>query len=165
MDVQARLGRALRLDQDPLGEFRERVVGQLSTFAAVLVLPFALNNLVAGRIPVAIAILVAQGMLVANAFAYKQGRPPPVPMWVMVLTMVTAVMAAVTTQGLVGVFWAYPVLFICYFALPRRQALPLSLAMVLLIPALAALALPVTVATRILATLGLTCLLYTSRCV
>lgn len=156
MDIRARLRRALRLDQDPLLDFRERVVGQLSTFAAVLVLPFVLNNLVAGRIPVAIAILVAQSILLANAFAYKRGRPPPVPMWVMVLTMVTAVMAAVTTQGLVGVFWAYPVLFICYFALPRRQALPLSVAMVLLVPALAALALPVTVAARIIATLGLT---------
>ncbi len=156
MDVYARIRRALRLDQDPLADFRERVVGQLSAFAALLILPFMLNNLVAGRLPVALAIFVAQGMLIANAFAYRRCRSPPLPMWLMVLALVTAVTVAVTTQGLVGVFWAYPVLFICYFALPRLQALPLSMAMVLSIPALATLALPAPVALRILATLGLT---------
>ena len=156
MDGLARLRRALRLDQDPLADFRERVVGQLSFFAAFLVLPFVLNNLAQGRVSVAITIVLAQGILMSNGLAWKRGRPPPVPLWAMVLAMVAAVTMAVTTQGLNGVFWAYPVLFICYFALPRRQALPLSLALLLAVPLLAAQALPVTVSVRIFATLGLT---------
>ena len=71
MDGLARLRRALRLDQDPLADFRERVVGQLSFFAAILVLPFVLNNLAQGRVTVAIAIVLAQGILMANGLAWK----------------------------------------------------------------------------------------------
>jgi diguanylate cyclase (GGDEF)-like protein len=156
MDSFARLWHALRLDIDPLADFRERIAARLSLFAAILLLPFVLNHLVQGRFPVAAAIAMAQVILMVNARAWQSGRPPPIPFWVMSVAIVMAVTAAVTTQGLNGLFWAYPSMFICYFVLPRRQAVPLSLMMTVFIPVLATQTLPVAVAVRVLATLALT---------
>jgi diguanylate cyclase (GGDEF)-like protein len=156
MDALARLWHALRLDIDPLADFRERIAARLSLFAAILLLPFVLNHLVQGRFPVAAAIVSAQVVLMVNARAWQLGRPPPIPFWVLSVAIVMSVAAAVTTQGLNGLFWAYPAMFICYFVLPRRQAVPISLMLTLFMPVLAAQTLPIPVAVRVFATLGLT---------
>jgi len=156
MDGIARLWRALKLHQDPLADFRERIAARLSAFAALLLLPFVLNHLVQGRVTVAAAIATAQVILMVNAQAWQRGRLPPIPFWVLSVAIVAAVTAAVTVQGLNGLFWAYPAMFICYFVLPRRQALPMTLLMTIFIPVLAWQTLPVPVVIRVFATLSLT---------
>jgi diguanylate cyclase (GGDEF)-like protein len=156
MDGIARLWRALQLHQDPLADFRERIASRLSVFAAILLLPFVVNHLFHDRLPVAAAIAAAQVILMVNARAWQRGRLPPIPFWVMSVSIVAAVTAAVLKQGLNGLFWAYPAMFICYFVLPRRQALPMTLLMTVCIPVIAAQTLPVPVAVRVFATLALT---------
>lgn len=156
MDAFGRLWRALQLHQDPLADFRERIAARLSLFAAVLLLPFVVNHLLQDRLHVAAAIATAQVILIINARAWQRGRLPPIPFWIMSVSIVTAVFTAVTTQGLNGLFWAYPAMFICYFVLPRSQALPMTLLLTVLTPVLAAQTLPVPVAVRVFATLALT---------
>jgi diguanylate cyclase (GGDEF)-like protein len=156
MDAFARLWHALQLHQDPLEDFRERIAARLSLFAALLLLPFVLNHVAQNRLPVAAAIVTAQVILLINSRAWQRGRQPPIPFWVMSVSIVAAVTAAVLKQGLNGLFWAYPAMFICYFVLPRRQALPMTVLMTLFIPFIAAQTLPVPVAVRVFATMALT---------
>jgi diguanylate cyclase (GGDEF)-like protein len=50
-----------------------------------------------------------------------------VPFWALVCLLIVAVCVSVLLQGVAGVLWAFPALFTCFFLLPRRLAMLLSL--------------------------------------
>jgi diguanylate cyclase (GGDEF)-like protein len=147
---------ALRWDEDAFALYRDRVARHLTVLAAILLLPFTLMHLVAGREMLALVIGLAQAVLVANTVAERRGHAPPVPFLPMVVVLVVAVCASVGLQGVNGAFWSYPTLFICYFVLPRRQALVLGLALLVGASAVALYTLGGALAARIFATLLLT---------
>ena len=141
---------------DALAAYRDRIAVNLSAIAALLLLPFSLSHFFAGRWLLGCTILAAQGILAVNTMALHRGLPPRVPFGPMAVALIGAVLASIKLQGLNGVFWAYPTLFICYFVLTRRMALLLSSLLVLMTPALVALTLSPALAARVAATLLLT---------
>lgn len=156
MELLARLSRALRVDDDALADHRDRIALILSAVSVVLLLPFTVNHLLAGRFGLGALIFVAQTMMAANAWALRRGRPAPVPFWLMTLGFMLAVCGSIERLGLNGTFWAFPAAFVSYFVLPRKQAMALSAAMTVVATVLAWRALGMPVGVRFGATLVLT---------
>ena len=156
MDILARLSRALRVGDDALADQRDRIALIMSALSAVLLLPFTINHLLAGRLLLGAVILVAQAMMALNAWALRQGRAAPVPFWLMTLGFMVAVCESIHRLGLGGTYWAFPALLVCYFMLPRRMALVLSVLMLLVSTGLVWQGLGLPVAVRFGATLALT---------
>jgi hypothetical protein len=142
--------------EDSLAAFRDTLAQQLSVFSALLLLPFTINHLLAGRYALGASILLAQVVLSINGHCLRRGRPVPVPLWIMVLAFGGAVVAAVIVQGLASAFWAFPALFVGYFLLPRQQAHLIALALVLAVPAAVQWTVGSFAAVRALASLVLT---------
>lgn len=113
-------------DEDALAAYRDRIALHLSAFSAVLLLPFTLHHLAAGRVLLGAVILVAQGVLLVNGLTLRAGRLAPVPFWIMVMAFNSAIVAAILVQGIHSAFWIFPAMFVCYFLLERRLALVLS---------------------------------------
>jgi len=143
-------------DDDALAAYRDRIAVNLSAIAALLLLPFSVSHMFAGRWLLGGAILAALLILTVNAWSLSRGQPPRVAFWTMTVALIAAVLASIRLQGINGVFWAYPTLFICYFVLTRRVALMLSGLLVLMTPLVVAYVLSTAVAIRVGATLLLT---------
>ena len=156
MDIGLRLRRWLRLDDDTLAPYRDRIAVALAALSAALLLPFTLLHLLHGRVLLSLAIGLAQAVLVMDALAARRGRPPPVPYVLLAWVLVGAALASMTLQGVNGAFWAYPTLFIVYFILSRAAALAVSLVLVVGATAVAWTAIDAAIAARLLATLALT---------
>ena len=156
MDIVLRLRRWARVDSDTLAPYRDRIAQVVSLLAAALLLPFTLLHLVQGRVLLAAVIGVAQAVLVADALAIRRGRPPPVPYPLLAGVLTGAVCTSISLQGVNGVFWAYPTLFICYFILSRQWALAMSLLLVAGVTGIAWAFVGTPVAARLGATLALT---------
>ncbi len=146
----------MRVGDDALAHQRDRIALIMSALSAVLLLPFTINHLLLGRFLLGGLILMAQAMMALNAWALRQGRPAPVPFWLMTLGFMVAVCESIHRLGLAGTYWAFPAVLVCYFMLPRRQALLLSVLMLLVSTGLVLLALGPSVAVRFGATLALT---------
>lgn len=147
---------SLRASDDALAPFRDRVAVQLSALSAVLLLPFTALHLWHGRWALGLLIVAAQIVLAVTARALRAGRVPVVPLWLMTGSFFAAVCGAVTVQGVHGILWSYPSLFICYFLLARRLALLFSGVLVLAVTSLAAFVVDLPTAARVGATLTLT---------
>jgi len=154
--LRSGLLRILRPGDDALADYRDRIAMQLTLLAAALLVPFVIIHLLAGRLVLAGVILGAQVVLLANGRALWTGRSVPIPFEVMCLVLAGAVCASTWIQGFNGLAWAYPVLFIFFFVLPRSAALMLALLLLVGATTAAALAGGAPLASRALATLGLT---------
>jgi len=152
----AALAGVLRSGDDALADFRDRIAVHLSLMAAVLLLPFTASHLLAGRWALATMIAVAQLILTVNSLALRVGRAPPVPFGVMSVGLGAAVCGSIGLQGVNGVPWAFPTLFIFFFVLRRAVALPLSLLLLVGASVVAAVAIGWPMAARVFAALGLT---------
>lgn len=147
--------RDLWSDDDALAAHRDRIAVHLCGLAVVLLLPFALHHGLAGRWPLCGSMVTVQVVLAMNAWTLRRGQPPAVPFWAMTLVLIAAVLASIWMQGLNGVFWAYPALFICYFVLGRRMALLLSCLLAVLTTVLVGLTVAPALALRLGATMAL----------
>jgi diguanylate cyclase len=143
-------------ENDILATYRNRIVIPTSMAALVLLTIFTVNNLLRGRYEVGLVILVAQAVLLADVLALRRGNPPPVPFSVVVMLLLAGVFDAVVRQGIIGVFWGYPVVLICYFVLSRRLALLFSLGILVTLTLLVAHWVDRDLSTRVFATLLLT---------
>jgi diguanylate cyclase (GGDEF)-like protein len=126
MDFAARLARMLRLDIDALADRRERIARALSLPVALLMLPFTVTNLQAGRWLLGVLDLASMLALVVNAWCLARQRPAPVPLGLLALGLLAAVCEAVLRLGVSGSFWAFPMVLVAYFVLSRRAALLFS---------------------------------------
>lgn len=154
-----RLRRVLRTDHDALADRRDRIARGLSLPAAVLMVPFTVGNLLAGRWLLGGLDLAAQLALFVNAWFLARHRPVPVPLWLLALAVMAAVCESIARLGVSGTYWAYPAVLVTYFVLPRGQALLFSGAMVGIGSLLVWQALGLAVAARFGASLVLTSLM------
>lgn len=156
MNLGPGLWASLRAGDDAMEPFRDRVAVQLSALSAVLLLPFTALHLVQGRYALGGLIAAAQLVLAVNARALRAGRAPVVPLWAMTASFMLAVCGSVSVQGVHGILWSYPALFICYFLMTRRLALVFSAVLVMAVTVLTVWVVGLATALRVCATLALT---------
>jgi diguanylate cyclase (GGDEF)-like protein len=141
---------------DVMADYRNRIMLPVGITALVLMTIFAVNNLLQGRFDVGLLVLFAQAVILIVVLALRRGKPSPVPFGVVMVLMLVAVLFAVVRQGIIGALWGYPVVLICYFMLPRRLALPFSLAVIVTLTLFVAHWVSFVLSTRVFATMLLT---------
>jgi hypothetical protein len=127
VELLSRARRALNTDDDALAAHRNRIRQNFSLLGALALAPFALLHLAGANWPMFAVNVVLVSAMLLNFQALKRGRKPPLPFWFMAVLMVGGACASVLAQGLNGVVWAYPALFMFFFVLPRGLAMVLGL--------------------------------------
>ena len=149
MDLIDRVLQTLNADSDALAEHRLRICKNASALGAALMLPFVLIHLLHGGWLMAGVNALGGTVLALSARALRQGRPAPVPFPLLAAMLVVAVCVSVQRQGVLGLLWAYPALFVCYFILTRRLATLLGAALVIGVTAIGAAVLEPGLAVRV----------------
>ena len=130
MGVPSWIRRVLLAENDALAGLRERIVSRLMLVCALLALALGMFHLAAGRLPEMLVSVALTALLVPNLVANWVGRPQVLPVVVVAASLIALIGLSIALQGIHGVLWAFPALFIFYFILPRRQALTLTLLLV-----------------------------------
>lgn len=130
MKLLDKLRQALNADTDALASYRDRIGMRLSGLSALLILPFGVIHALNARWTLAGVNFTLVAALVLNVASLRQGLRPKVPFWLLVCLVIGGVCTSVLLQGVLGLIWSYPALFICYFLLARRLALLLSVVLV-----------------------------------
>jgi diguanylate cyclase (GGDEF)-like protein len=145
---------ALNFDADALAAHRDRIGKRLSGLTAVLLLPFFILHVLAGHwtmVSVNFGLII---VMLVNARALARSRQPPVPFWALVCLLIAGVCVSVLLQGVAGMIWAFPALFMCFFLLPRRLAMVLSLVLVAAVTIASGVAVGIPLALRVLASMA-----------
>lgn len=127
MKAFAVLARALNQDNDALAEHRHDIVKHLCFIAGLMLLVAALTQVVQQAWPQVALNCAVSALLLLTAATMWRGGKPALPLSLLGVVLVISSLASVYIQGMTGVLWSYPLLFVCYFALPRRQATVLCL--------------------------------------
>jgi len=127
VELISRARRALNIDDDALAPHRNRIRLNFSRLGAIALAPFAMLHLWGANWPMFGVNLGIVSLMLANVWALKRDRAPVVPFWAVAIVMVAGACASVLAQGLNGVVWAYPALFMFFFVLPRGLATALGL--------------------------------------
>ncbi len=154
MGLLSRARRALNLDDDALAAHRNRIRLNLSRLAAVALSPFAVLHLFGGNWPMFGVNVTLVSVMLGNVWALKRERSPLVPFWLIAVLMVAGSCASVLAQGLHGVVWAYPALFMFFFVLARGPAMVLGLVLLGAVTASSSVALGWPLAARVFMSLG-----------
>jgi diguanylate cyclase (GGDEF)-like protein len=110
---------------------RERVMSAMSILAVVFLLPFAANDFLKQRYPLAATIMVVVLAFAVDGYAVRRGRKPPIPYPVLLVPIMGAITISLATQGVIGAFWCYPTVVFLYFVLSRPRATLCSVALLL----------------------------------
>ena len=112
----------LKVTDDPLAPYRKRAMQRFAFVGVIFLLPFAIDNFWHERYVVGAASLVFTLMLVIDGIAVRRQRPPPIPYGLTLIPAMTAIGVALESAGIIGVFWCYPLVLFCYYAMPQRLA-------------------------------------------
>lgn len=144
---------------DPHADYRIRTTFYLSVMTLVIVVPFAINNFVQGRVALGIGSLLIAGILALIAVQIRRGRFP----WLISLVgLIPAVISflyySITVQGVIGILWCFPAVISFYMLLPERQAWIANGALLLVAVPTAYTVVDHSIAVRVAATLlAVTC--------
>jgi diguanylate cyclase len=105
-----------------LARERRRVVYSISILAVAFLVPFAVYDLLRGRIPLALSILTVVAAFAADGYAVLRRRPPLVRYPLLLLPIAATISLALITLGVIGAFWCYPAVLFFYFVLDRNLA-------------------------------------------
>ncbi|WP_158219872.1 diguanylate cyclase [Ideonella sp. A 288] len=156
MDLLSRARRALNVDNDALSAHRARIRRNFSILGAMAFLPLAVLHLVNANWLMFAVNTAVGGTMLANGWALQRGRNPVVPFLALGCIMVVGVCLSAWRQGIYGVLWANPALFMFFFVLSRRWALALGAALLLGVTAASSLSLGWPLAARVFMSLGFT---------
>jgi diguanylate cyclase (GGDEF)-like protein len=118
-----------KVTDDPLAPYRKRAMQRFAFVGLVFLLPFAIDNFLHERYVVGSAALVFVLMLVIDGISVRRQRPPPIPYALTLIPAMTAIGVSLESAGIIGVFWCYPLVLFCYYAMPRRLANVCSVAL------------------------------------
>jgi diguanylate cyclase (GGDEF)-like protein len=118
-------------EADALMAHRDRVMLPMATIGAVVLVPLTINNVLQGRVAIALAVGAVAVALVIDGIALRRKRRPPIPYWLLLAPMLGAAGYATVRQGIFGALWTFPIVLFGYFLLPRRAALACSVGVVL----------------------------------
>lgn len=140
---------------DPFATHRHKIVYVLALISVLALLPFFINNHMQGRYGLDICLAVFCAVLLIDAWAIYRGRAMPIPLWTLTLPVVAGFTLAMWYQLYIGLVWAYPVVLLFFFILPRRIALLVTSGVVALIGALVLSEIELRLAGRFVVSLAL----------
>ncbi|MEE8601126.1 GGDEF domain-containing protein [Euzebya tangerina] len=127
-------------------------------YAGLLVLtPFAVNNLLAGRLVLGLGSSFIVAHLAFNAWTITRHRRyhHRAVLFILVPALLFFLWRSVEVQGVIGLLWCFPTAVALFFMLPRRQALLADTTLLVIILPTAAAAVEPEIALRFGATLSL----------
>jgi len=151
-----RAGLALNIDRDALAAHRDGICLRFSQLGALALIPFALLHLVHANWLMFAVNLALSSAMAANVWSLKHRARAALPFWLLCVATIAGVLIAAYFQGSHGVLWSYPVLFMFFFVLPRRQAVALAAVLLASVTAVATVTLGSALSTRLLMSLGVT---------
>lgn len=154
MDLNERVSQALNFYNDALADHRQRICKNISVLGALVLMPFVATHLLGANWLMAGVNIALCSLLAVTAWVMHQGRPAPVPFWVLGIAIVAGVLVSVFKQGVPGILWSYPAMFICYFILHRRVAMVLGAVLTVGVAAASALVLEPALAMRVFGSLA-----------
>lgn len=102
--------------------YRKRILYPASAAGALVILPLGAHHLLERDYALGAIMLALVAMLWIDAIALRRRREPPVPMAMLLLPAAAGLAIGLPGHGLYGALWAFPTLMFAYFALPRRAA-------------------------------------------
>jgi diguanylate cyclase len=141
---------------DPLARERERVMYALSVLAIVFLVPFAVSDILKGRLALGASIVVVVAAFAVDGVAIRRWRPPPIPFALLLVPITVAITLSLATQGVIGAFWCYPVVLFSYFVLRRAVARVCSVALLVVATAFVHHYLTMRITVRFVVSLTLT---------
>jgi diguanylate cyclase (GGDEF)-like protein len=154
VDLIERAGRALNFYNDALADHRQRICQNVSALGALVLLPFVVTHLLGANWLMAGVNTALVTLLTLTAWLMHRGRPAPVPFWVLGVAIVAGVLISVFRQGVPGILWSYPAMFVCYFILQRRVAMLLGAVLTVGVTVASAMALEPSLAARVFGSLA-----------
>lgn len=145
--------------EDALLEYRHRVLRSLAAIGMVFLVPFVINNLVAGRYALGGVMLFAFSILCVDALSIYHKRRPPLPLELLVIPAIAGTALSLQSQGFLGGLWAYPAVLLFHFALPRLKANAYSVLQLVAVSSLVWHYSGLEIALRVFVTLSLTIIL------
>jgi signal transduction histidine kinase len=135
----------------------DRIYLWMGVAAVVVLLPFAVNNGMQGRLGLAAAIVAITALFGANMAAVLRHRDPPVSVVVIYIVALAAIsMSTFKFRGLQGVVWGYPAVVLFHFMAGRSLANVLNVILALVSGVLAYQVVGIEMGARMAATLLLT---------
>lgn len=125
--------------------------------AGVLLMPFVVFNAMAAAWLVSIGVgACAVAFLSLGFWIYRYERPSPVCNALVVGAGIAGVLIAIQELGLVGVYWAYPVVLVFYLLYSLRFAAAINLVFLVMVTPVLLAVMPMEHLLRVLSTLALT---------
>ncbi len=145
-----------RRNQDILEFYRERIMLLLAVAILIFISPFAVLNIIQGRIFLGIAVSGVIATFAIDGLAIYFKRRPPIPFEFLLVPTVAAIGISLKTDAIYGALWCYPGVLMCYFVLPRRWAIAGSLGLLAVAAPLVLMSLGQDIALRFVVSLALT---------
>ena len=137
MDHFAALFKAIDQRNDALAEHRHAIVRSLCLVGGLMLMGISVIHVVNGAWRLVAMNGTVASLLLLMSWRMRHGGAPPLPLSAVGLLLVTVVLNSVHLQGVVGVLWSFPLIFVCYFALSRRLATVLTAVLVVGVAVLA----------------------------
>ena len=132
----------------PKSHFKLKIIFWLTVVSLILLMPFAINNLLHQRYTLAAGCLLVIVILAINFWKIRRGRFSSL-LYTLGLTPAIMVLLAISIQQqeIIGILWCYPSVLAFYLILSERQAWVASslLLVVVLLVASQTFAVPITI--------------------
>jgi diguanylate cyclase (GGDEF)-like protein len=149
----------LLTENDALARYRDRVAAVLSLPAGLLLAALSINNFAQGRTVMGLVTGLVVFILLGNYWSIQRRGKALVDYAFILLPGWVGVLSALKMQGVLASFWAFPMMLIAYFVVPRFQALLYSLLVLVSVPWAVAEWIDPAIALRLVASLVLTLLM------
>ncbi|MGZ6175983.1 MAG: hypothetical protein ACXWNB_09125, partial [Candidatus Binataceae bacterium] len=105
-----------------LGGHRDRIMQPVAYVVSAFVTPFAINDVIQGRVVLGLVISAVVAIFLINGIAARLKKRPPIPHAVLLVPIVASLLLSIAQQGALGMLWCYPALLFGFFVLPRLMA-------------------------------------------
>jgi diguanylate cyclase (GGDEF)-like protein len=143
-------------EDDPLVQYRTRLLYVLSIATAIFISPFTVTSFLQGRFAVGFLSALTTAGLVVDAVAIHRGRKPPIPVAAAFALIAPAIAISSWSAGIGPMLWSYPLILLLYFALRLRYANILTAMLIAGLTPIAYRSGDLGLTTRLAATLTLT---------
>ncbi len=148
-----------KIRKDALLPYRNRIIYSLTIACFIIFTPFVVYNFFQGRQALELFLVAFMLILAIDAWALYRGKHPPIPLWALVFPVMGGFALTIMSEHYIGLTWAYPVVLLFFFILPRNTALLASAVVIITIAFLMAATLELKYTTRVVATLSLIAIL------